>query len=109
MTRPAERDHFVDATKMGGPITDRQRQKIKHALGLHDHPWRNGSLARRWAYRNHYAAGVCDMLEWRALEARGMAKSWAVKAAPDLVFFSVTVAGMEAAGLLPRVPMELRR
>ena len=87
-------------------MTDEQKDKIAHALGIPRHPWRAGARARRWSYRNHYCAGGADEALWRDLEAKGFAKSSRSKHVAEPIF-TVTRAGVEAAGLKAYVPAKI--
>lgn len=88
-------------------MTPRQGEMIAHALGLPAHPWRRGARAKRWGYRNHFAAGPVDEPAWRQLVEMGFAVCRHVPMIKEPVF-CVTVQGAKAAGLLSRVPRALR-
>lgn len=85
----------------------KQQDMVAHALGLSAHPWRKGSRAARWAYRNFYAAGGDDEAEWRDLVEKGFAFALSFRICAEAVF-SVTAEGAAAAGLLHRVPRKMR-
>jgi len=84
-------------------MNDRQRQMIRHALGLY---MRANGRSRRWAFRNHFNAGTADEPEWRGLEAQGYAVCWRVPFVEGPIF-TVTEAGVSAADLARYVPRSL--
>lgn len=86
-------------------LDKREREAIMHALGLTRRGGR-GKAGRRWACRNYFAAGGADVVVWRGLVQRGLARTLrAVN--PELCSypgFAVTLAGARAAGMAEYVP-----
>lgn len=82
-------------------LDDKERDVILHALGL--------SRRRRWAYRNHFAAGGEDVSIWKGLVDRGLASGGnnLMNEVMPYPLFRVTRLGAEAAGVGNKVPRAL--
>lgn len=89
-------------------LTDTERELIQHALGLGSTHTRF-KPARRWAYRNYFAAGGSDVEAWQALVARGFAVTLRPRYPDACPYpgFAVTRSGVEAAGFGSYVPRSL--
>jgi hypothetical protein len=86
-------------------ISERERDVIIHALGLTRRGSSKGQFGRRWAYRNYFDAGRGYALTWDALVERGLAKRHMGNSG---AVYTVTAAGMAAAGATYYVPREMR-
>lgn len=82
-------------------LSEEERDAIRHALGLNDN--------RRWSYRNYYAANPGDAV-MVSLHAKGFAARGRDLNTGEATLhcYYITTDGMEAAGVLNRVPKSER-
>lgn len=87
-------------------LQDGEYTMMIHALGLTRRGGR-GRFGKRWAHRNYYAAGTCDVEIWQNLVKRNLAK---IISEPSAVrqfhIFAVTKEGMAAADVLAYIPKD---